>query len=153
MSKVSSHAGAIPYPSLVSPNETGGSRLKRDRCQATTKEGTPCSAEAVDSRLCRWHTQSPEWIEKRSEWSAKGGKSRSNAARARAALPDEALSPRQLACVLSKTLSDVLGGSLEPGRANAVSGLARTLVALSETVEIETRLTALETALRERRTA
>ncbi len=127
--------------------------MKRDRCQATTKEGTPCSAEAVDSRLCRWHTQSPEWIEKRSEWSAKGGKSRSNAARARAALPDEALSPRQLSCLLSKALHDVLRGELEPNRANAVSALARTLTSICETVEIETRLSALETALRERRTA
>ncbi len=126
--------------------------MKRDQCRATTKEGKPCSAEAVDGRLCRWHTSAPEWIEKRSQWSAKGGSSRSNAARARAALPDAALTPTQLACVLSKALSDVLRGDLEPGRANAVSGLARTLVTISETVEIEARLTALEAAL-ERRTA
>jgi hypothetical protein len=91
--------------------------------------------------------------QQRSEWSAKGGASRSNAARARAALPDATLTPAQLACVLSKALSDVLGGTLEPGRANAVSGLARTLVSIAEAVELETRLTALETALSERRTA
>ncbi len=127
--------------------------MKAGICRATTKEGRPCSAEAVDGQLCRWHTQSPEWIAKRSEWSAKGGASRSNAARARAALPDAALTPAQLACVLSKALADVLGGTLEPGRANAVSGLARTLVTISEAVELEIRLTALEAALSERRTA
>ena len=127
--------------------------MKAETCQATTKEGKPCSAEAVDGRLCRWHTQAPEWIAKRSEWSAKGGASRSNAARARKSLPDTALSPAQLACVLSKALGDVLTGDLEPGRANAVSGLARTLVNIAEAVELETRLTALEAALSERRTA
>ncbi len=127
--------------------------MKRDRCQATTKEGRPCSAEAVDGRLCRWHTSAPEWIAKRSEWSAKGGASRSNAARARAALPDEALTPTQLACLLSKALGDVLTGTLEPNRANAVSALARTLTSIAEAVEFETRLTALEAALSERRTA
>ena len=127
--------------------------MKPDRCQATTKEGKPCSAEAVDGRLCRWHSSSPEWIEKRSQWSAKGGAGRSNQARARKSLPDAALTPAQLACVLSKALGDVLGGTLEPGRANAVSALARTLVTISETVEIEARLASLEAALRERRTA
>ncbi len=127
--------------------------MKRDQCRATTKEGRPCSAEAVDGRLCRWHTMAPEWIAKRSEWSAKGGASRSNAERARKSLPDAALTSRQLACVLSKALGDVLSGSLSPGPANAAAALARTLVTISEAVEIEARLTALEAALSERRTA
>jgi hypothetical protein len=46
-----------------------------------------------------------------------------------------------------------LGGDLAPGSANAAAALARTLVTISETVELETRLTALEAALSERRTA
>jgi len=55
--------------------------------------------------------------------------------------------------VLSKALGDVLRGDLEPGRANAVSALARTLTTIAEAVEFETRLSVLETALSERRTA
>ncbi len=127
--------------------------MKPETCQATTRTGSRCSAQAVDGVHCPWHATSPEWVAKRVEWSAKGGTNRSNQARARKSLPDAALTPAQLACVLSKALGDVLGGTLEPGRANAVSGLARTLVTISEAVELEARLTSLEAALSERRTA
>ncbi len=118
-----------------------------------TRTGSRCAAQAVDGVHCPWHATSPEWVAKRSQWSAEGGRKRSNAERARKSLPDEALSPTQLARVLSKALSDVLIGDLSPGSANAAAALARTLVTISETVELETRLTALEAALRERRTA
>ncbi len=127
--------------------------MKPETCEAITRTGTRCAAQAVDGVHCPWHSTSPEWVAKRSQWSAEGGRKRSNAERARKSLPDAALTPAQLACVLSKALGDVLGGTLEPGRANAVSGLARTLVTISEAVELETRLTALESALRDRRTA
>jgi hypothetical protein len=127
--------------------------VKPESCQATTRTGTRCAAQAVDGVHCPWHATSPEWVAKRSQWSAEGGRKRSNAERARKSLPDAALTPTQLACVLSKALGDVLGGSLSPGPANAAAALARTLVSISEAVEFETRLTALEAALSERRTA
>ncbi len=127
--------------------------MKPESCQATTRTGTRCAAQAVDGVHCPWHATSPEWVAKRSQWSAEGGRKRSNAERARKSLPDAALTPTQLACVLSKALGDVLGGSLSPGPANAAAALARTLVSISEAVEFETRLTALEAALSERRTA
>ncbi len=127
--------------------------MKPDQCQATTRTGGRCSAQAVDGVHCPWHSTADEWVAKRSEWSAKGGANRSNRARARKSLDYAAMSPATLHGVLSKALTDVLRGTLEPGRANAVSGLARTLVTISEAVELETRLTALEAALSERRTA
>ncbi len=126
--------------------------MKAETCEAITRTGSRCAAQAVDGVHCPWHATSPEWIKKRSQWSAEGGRKRSNAERARKSLPDEALTPAQLACVLSKALGDVLRGDLEPNRANAVSALARTLMSIAEAVEFETRLTALEAAL-ERRTA
>jgi hypothetical protein len=126
--------------------------VKAETCEAITRTGSRCAAQAVDGVHCPWHATSPEWIKKRSQWSAEGGRKRSNAERARKSLPDEALTPAQLACVLSKALGDVLRGDLEPNRANAVSALARTLMSIAEAVEFETRLTALEAAL-ERRTA
>ncbi len=128
--------------------------MKPETCQANARSGARCSALAVpgDNR-CAWHSERPEWVEKRRNWSAEGGRKRSNAERARKSLPDAALTPTQLACILSKALGDVLGGDLAPGSANAAAALARTLVTISETVELETRLTALEAALSERRTA
>ena len=127
--------------------------MKAETCRANTRTGQRCAAQAVDGVHCPWHATSPEWVAKRSQWSAEGGRKRSNAERARKSLPDAALTPAQLACVLSKALGDVLRGDLEPGRANAVSGLARTLVNIAETVDLETRLASLESALNERRTA
>jgi hypothetical protein len=127
--------------------------VKPETCEATTRTGSRCAAQAVDGVHCPWHATSPEWIKKRSQWSAEGGRKRSNAERARKSLPDAALTPKELACVLSKALHDVLTGTLEPGRANAVSGLARTLTTIAEAVELEARLTSLEAALRDRRTA
>jgi len=127
--------------------------VKPEQCQATTRTGGRCSARAVDGVHCPWHSVTPEWIAKRSEWSSKGGVNRSNQCRARAALPDESLTPAQLQRVLSQALTNVLIGQLEPNRANAAAALARTLVNIAEAVELETRLTALETALQERRSA
>ncbi len=126
--------------------------MKPESCQAITRTGSRCAAQAVDGVHCPWHAPSPEWVAKRSQWSAEGGRKRSNAERARKSLPDAALTPAQLARVLSKALGDVLSGSLSPGPANAAAALARMLVSIAETVEIEARLTALEAAL-ERRTA
>jgi hypothetical protein len=126
--------------------------VKPESCQAITRTGSRCAAQAVDGVHCPWHATSPEWVAKRSQWSAEGGRKRSNAERARKSLPDAALTPAQLARVLSKALGDVLSGSLSPGPANAAAALARMLVSIAETVEIEARLTALEAAL-ERRTA
>ncbi len=126
--------------------------MKPESCQAITRTGSRCAAQAVDGVHCPWHATSPEWVAKRSQWSAEGGRKRSNAERARKSLPDAALTPAQLARVLSKALGDVLSGSLSPGPANAAAALARMLVSIAETVEIEARLTALEAAL-ERRTA
>ena len=127
--------------------------MKAGICQATTRTGTRCAAQAVDGRHCPWHSTADEWVTKRVEWSAKGGANRSNAARARAALPDAALTPAQLQRVISQALHDVLRGDLEPGRANAAAALARTLTTIAEAVEFETRLTSLEATLSERETA
>lgn len=112
------------------------------QCQATNQGGKPCSAQHWRDGWCRWHH--PDLADERRAWSAKGGSSRSNKARAKKALPDAVLSPVELQGVLSQAIRDVLAGTLEPGPANAAAALSRALVAIREATETEERLAALE---------
>jgi len=83
----------------------------------------------------------------RAEWSAKGGQQRSNRARARKSIADEAMTPTELMGALSKALKDVLSGDLEPGRGNAAASITNALTKLREAVEVDERLADLERRL------
>lgn len=111
-------------------------------CTATTKSGRPCSAQAWQDGLCRWH--SPHLQEQRAEWRRRGGEQRSNRARAKKTLPDGVLTPRDLQGLLGATLKGVLVGRIEPGVANAAANLGRTLMTIRETADLEERIAALE---------
>jgi len=127
--------------------------MRPDRCQATAASGKPCSASPRPGRpFCLWHD--PEAGEARRELSRKGGKGRSNRARAAKHLPGEVLTPATLQGLLGKTLRDVIAGRVEPGVANAAANLGRAIVAVREATEVEERLSALEAAagIGERRT-
>src|SRR3954468_20727186 len=114
-------------------------------CQAMNSEGQPCQARPVlPSGFCYWHC--PDQAEKRRRNNAKGGANRSNAARAKKALPAAVLTTQDLEGVLSKAIRDVLAGTLEPGPANAAAGLSKALVAIREASDLEKRLSALEQA-------
>lgn len=128
--------------------------MKAERCTAVSKSGEPCNATPVpgDTR-CAWHA--PAWAEKRRQWSAKGGAARSNRVRAKKRLPAETLSLTEVQAFLSYTLKATLAGKIEPGVANAVANVARTMTTVVQAGEVEERLRELEAAagLRERRRA
>jgi hypothetical protein len=126
------------------------SRTMAEQCQAKARSGKPCSAQVVDGRYCAWHSSAPEWIEKRKQWSAKGGAQRSNKSRARKALPD-ALTPAELVAVLSAAITGVLAGRIQPGPVNAAANAARAIAVLREASELEQRISALELATGERK--
>lgn len=116
------------------------------RCKATAKGGGPCSARPVrPSGWCFWHD--PELETERAERRRRGGQQRSNKARARRALPGEALTPAELQGFIGIALDGVLAGRLEPGVANAVANLSRAAIAVREATEVEGRLAALEAAV------
>jgi hypothetical protein len=77
----------------------------------------------------------------------KGGKAKSNRARARKQLVSTAMSPAELEGVIGLTITQVLAGKISPGIGNAVASLARASVAIRETVDLEIRVTNLEAAL------
>ena len=110
--------------------------MKAERCQATTKSGKPCSATVVADGMCAWHA--PSWADRRRQWSAEGGRRRSNAARAKKELPASVLSNDQLRGVLGLTIAKVLNGAVEPGVGSSVASLARAYVAVTEAGAVET---------------
>jgi hypothetical protein len=95
-------------------------------------------------RFCPWH--SPAWADRRREWSAQGGTNRSNKRRAKKALPAEPLTAAEIHSYLGLVFRGVIGGKLEPGVATAAANVARAMIAVRESSELEDRLDALEAA-------
>jgi hypothetical protein len=113
------------------------------RCQGTTREGKPCSAKALpDGSFCPWHDAG--YAERRRGWSSEGGKARSNASRAKRAIPDGVMTALQLQGFLGCVIKDVVAGKTEAGVGNAVANLARAYAGLFGPATVEERLAALE---------
>ena len=113
---------------------------QRSRCMATRKDGQPCTVRVVgDGCFCFAH--SPDLVDKRTQAQRRGGKNRANAARLRALTP-----PRLVVTFdrLEQALLDVLSGDLEPQQATAAAAVARAMVAVLTSGELEERLRRLE---------
>src|SRR5687767_5159922 len=112
------------------------------QCSAQNKSGSPCSAQPWKEGLCRWHH--PDLEAQRAEERRRGGKNKSNKARARRQMAAAALTPGEIQGYVAQALQGVLDGSVTPGVGNAVASLARAAVAVREATELEERLRELE---------
>lgn len=124
------------------PGDTGP---KAEPCSAVTKGGKPCRARAVaGSQFCNFHGLSDA---ERLERARRGGRARSNQARAAKELDAASHDLGSLRAALFRALQSVESGNLEPSRASAMAGLARAILSVSEAGELEARLAAVESAL------
>lgn len=106
-----------------------------DQCQGKTSEGNPCGARPRPGRpWCAWHD--PELANRRQEWSQRGGRARSNRARAAKQLPG-VMTNDELLQFVGLSVKGVLSGRVEPGVANAVANLARAYVTVRESGAVE----------------
>jgi len=113
-----------------------------EKCHGTHRQGGSCSATPQPGKaLCLWHD--PARAAERAEWSTRGGRAKSNKARARKDIPD-AVTAAELEGVLTAVLKGVIVGRVEVGRANAAANVARALIAAKEAGTLEARLEALE---------
>jgi len=112
---------------------------ERMRCKSKTRNEESCQGFAMDDGYCFSH--SPALEKKRLEARAKGGKNSARAARLRALVP-----PRLMPVYdrLEKTLEEVHGGKLESKQAQAMASLARAMVAVLTSGELEERVRGLE---------
>ncbi len=113
-------------------------------CRATNQAGRPCSAAVWQDGWCRWHA--PQLEQERRAWSARGGRGKSNKARAAKALPDNVLTPQQIEGMLGLALRGVLAGRVTPGAANAAAALGRALIEIRKATTLEERIAELERA-------
>lgn len=110
-----------------------------DRCQGTTKDGKPCSAQArTGSTWCPWHD--PALIERRAEWSAKGGRQRSDVARARKKLVGDLRDLAGVKAMILESMELTKNGDMEPAILNALSTAARAVVVVAGVADFEEQL-------------
>ena len=112
------------------------------KCSAIARSGSRCASPVLPgSSFCYVHD--PAKAEARREAARRGGKARSNRARAAAQLP-EALTPEALNGWLSVAFRRVLAGQMEPRVGTAVATIARAMLEVRATTELEQRLSELE---------
>ena len=113
------------------------------KCSGRTRAGEACKAPAqAGSRWCINHD--PARVTDLAEWRRRGGKAKSNQARARKALPAEPLSAEELHSYLGVVFRGLIGGKIEAPIATAAANVARTMVEIQRASEFEARLSALE---------
>lgn len=116
------------------------------QCAAITQAGRRCPNFAVlDSDKCVAHE--PRMKEKIAAGRHKGGKGKSNAARARKAILQDL---RDVSDVLLQSIRETESGAMSPGKATALATLARAYVAVHEAGLIDSRIDAIEKKIMER---
>jgi hypothetical protein len=117
-----------------------------ERCKAKSKSGERCKAFAVENGLCKLHSDPA----RAAELGRKSGRAR------RYVLPSEQGEPelvpprtaQQIRDALGQAMSDVRARRLDPKVASTLGYLASVLLKSIETSEIEERVTALESVLK-----
>lgn len=112
------------------------------KCTATTKTGAPCKGKQYRDGLCRFHHPDLEFERQRTR--AEGGKAKANSRRARKHLADDMLSMTQVGGLLSRTLTKLETGEMQPGVATAMASVAKALVSIRDAGDLEERLSELE---------
>ena len=109
------------------------------RCKSLTRKGEPCRGYALEDGYCFSH--SPELEKKRLEAKARGGRNSARAARLRGLVPPRLMSVYDR---LETALVEVHTGELESKQATAMAAIARAMVAVLTSGELEERLRNLE---------
>lgn len=112
----------------------------RHQCRGTRRDGGACAAAGVAANgWCRMHD--PERAAEVAEDRRRGGRNRADLVRLRSLVP-----PRLIAVydALERALQEVHDGDLTPPQAQAMSALARALVAVLTAGELEQRVRDLE---------
>jgi hypothetical protein len=115
---------------------------ERKRCKSRTRNGEPCQGFALEDGYCFSH--SPLLEKKRQEARATGGKNSARAARLKRLVP-----PRLVPIFdrLEKALVQVHTGELESKQATAMAALARAMVAVLTSGELEARVRDIESRI------
>ena len=110
-----------------------------NRCNATRRDGQPCTGLARPSGYCFYHD--PALAAKRADGRRRGGQKNSHVARFQKKAPQEL---RDVLDQLLQALEETYGGQLEPRVATAMATLCGAIVRVYELGELAVRVQALE---------
>ena len=116
-------------------------------CNVLTKAGRPCKGRVLPGRpYCMSHD--PDQADQRAEGQCKGCEARANAKRAAKVWTTlgEQMTADQLPGILRACMFSVKSGAMEPAQATAIANLAKTSISITNEIELEQRIAALETA-------
>jgi len=120
------------------------------KCQATTKSGKPCKANALQGKsYCLAHD--PESKEKFKEITRRGGKVKKKVQVGLAPIEFKG-DVREVLDLLADTINRVRSNAMPPRTANTVGYLAGHMIKALEIAEIEQRLKKVEKIVLERKT-
>jgi len=123
-------------------NDPRDSRAKLGRCPAINRDGSPCGGTVLPGAAwCVFHD--PARAEQRREGARRGGQAKSNAARARKALPAGALTAEEIRAHLGIVFIDVIEGKTEPNVGTAAATIARALLDVAKVAEVEHQVSQL----------
>lgn len=107
---------------------------ERKRCNSLRKDGMPCQSPAISERgYCFMHD--PTLTQKRDEARRRGGANSCRTARLNKLIPSQL---RPIYGLLQRALVECYQGRLDYRRANAVASVARALVSVLISGELET---------------
>ncbi len=113
------------------------------QCRYRRRDGSPCGSFATQpDGGCLAHSQDPAALDARRTGSAKGGRHRSNLARAYRIVRQGPFSG--VAATLEQALAETFSGSLDPARGHAIASLARSIVQVHDEAVVTDRLAELE---------
>lgn len=110
-------------------------------CKGFTKSGTPCKAPPTEGGLCYFHANPAQ----ARILGQKGG--RNNRYQVTDVVVPEKLTMTGLGTVLDQAVGALLAGRMDPRVASALTQLINTRQRLTETVDLEARVTELERKL------
>jgi len=124
--------------SAIQEDSTENNRL----CRSPARDGSPCKARALQDGYCFSH--SPALAVKRTAARSKGGSNSAKSVRLRALVP-----PRLIPVFdkLEAALDEVYGGKLEAKQGTAMAAIARAMVAVLTSGELEERVRDIESKL------
>lgn len=115
-------------------------RTMNEQCSNPTKSGTPCKGRVWRDGLCRFHH--PDNTEAQTESRRKGGRNKSNAARAERRM--SVFTINTVRVLLSTALREVMDGEMDIGTAAAVATLGRAVILANEKTDLEKRMAEIE---------
>lgn len=123
--------------------------MNTTKCQATNRDGSPCSARPQPGKdVCVWHD--PDRASERQGWNRNAGRAKSKQVQARKRVLAGGMELNEVDAALCTALLDVLSGDLEPNIGTAAAGIARSIASVRQAGEIERRLDALEASATQR---